>query len=100
MTFDGIQITHRPQVCLGSGQESLGPEDVYRQTAFNTFDNRGLDWFLLVISLLNLVPGAQALRLLMGKINVSFLGFALIAHHIDFVTRLELGLALVIQHLA
>ena len=34
----------------------------------------------------------------MGEVDVPFLGFTFVAHYIDFVTRLELGLAFVIQH--
>ena len=53
---------------------------------------------LVVVSLLDVVPRAQALGLLVREVDVAFLGLALFAHHVDFVAGLEPGLALVVQN--
>ena len=58
----------------------------------------GLDRLLLVVGLLDVVPGAEALRLLVREVDVALFGFALAAHDVDVVAGLELGLALVIEH--
>ena len=60
---------------------------------------RALIGLLLVVSFLDLFPGPQALRLLVREVDVALFGLALVAHDVDFVARLELGLALVIEHL-
>ena len=58
-----------------------------------------VDGPLLVVSLFDFIPGAQSLRLFVRKVDVAFLAFALHPHHVNFVTRVELGVALVVQHL-
>ena len=98
LALEDIQITHRPQVGLRSWQESLGAQNVDRESALDTLDHRCLDRLLLVMRLLNLVPGAQTLRLLVGEVDVPFLGLALVAHDGDFVAGLEAGLARVVHH--
>ena len=72
--------------------------NVDRQTALDAIDHDRLDRLLLVVRLLNFFPGVDALRLLVRQPDVSLLGFALIAHDIDFVAGLELWLALVVQN--
>src|ERR1022692_3615237 len=52
----------------------------------------------LAVSFLHLVPGVNARRLLVREVDVAFLGVSLLAHHINFVARLYLRLAFVIQH--
>ena len=45
------------------------------------------------------LPGVNARRLLMREVDVAFLGLPLLPHYFDFVARLHLRLALVIEHL-
>ncbi len=48
--------------------------------------------------LLDVVPRPQALRLLVREVDVALFRLALVAHDVDFIARLETGLALVVQN--
>jgi hypothetical protein len=74
------------------------PGDVHRQTALDAVNYECLNRPLLVVCRLDLIPCPQALRLLVREIDVTLFGLAFLAHHIDFVARLEARLAFVIQH--
>ena len=102
--FDGlalhaVQIADRAQIHLRAGQESVRAENVDGQAALDAVDHDGLDRLLLVVGLLDFFPGVNALRLLVREVDVAFLGLALVAHDVDLVAGLELGLALVIENL-
>ena len=99
LAFHAIEIPDGPQVHLRAGQEGVRSEDVDRQSALDAVNDDGLDWLFLVIGLLDLFPGMNALGLLVRKRDVTFLGLALVAHHVDFVARLKLWLAFVIEDL-
>ena len=73
-------------------------ENVDRQAALDAIDHDGFDGLLFGVSLLDFFPRVDALRLLVREVDVAFLGRALVAHHVDLVAGLELGLALVIEH--
>ena len=88
----GTQIRLRPR------QERLGAQNIDGQAALDALDHRRLDRLLLVVRLLNLVPGAQPLRLLVGEVDVAFLGLTLVAHDGDLVAGLEARLAGVVHH--
>ena len=101
--FDGlalhaVEVADGAQVYLRAGQEGARAENVDGEAAFDAFDDDGFDRLLLVVGFFDFVPGVNALRLLVRKVDVAFLGLALVAHHVDFVAGLELGLALVIEH--
>ena len=101
--FDGlalhaVQIADGAQVNLRAGQKRVRAENVDGQAALDAVDDDGLDRLLLVVRLLDFFPGVNALRLLVREVDVAFLGLALVAHHVDLVAGLELGLALVIEH--
>ena len=49
------------------------------------------------MSFLDLFPGVDALRLLVREVNVALFNFALVAHDVDLIARLELWVALVIE---
>src|ERR1700739_3923693 len=97
-SLHAIQVANRAQIDLRAGQERAGTRDIDGQPAFDTVDHHRLDRLLLVIGGLDVVPRTQPLRLLMRKVDVAFLGFTLIAHHVDFVARLEAGFALVVEN--
>ena len=101
--FDGfaledVEIAQRTQVGLGPRQECLGAQNIDRQAALDALDHHRLDRLLLVVGLLNLVPGAQPLRLLVGEVDVTLLGLTLVAHDGDLVARLKTRLAGVVHH--
>src|SRR5580658_2510332 len=98
LALHAIEIANGPQVYLRARQESVRAKNIDGKAAFNAVNNHGIDWLLFVVGLLDLFPGVNALRLLVREVDVAFLGLALLAHHIDFVAGLELGLALVIEH--
>src|SRR5271154_443694 len=77
--FDGlalhaIEIADGPQVDLGTGQESMCAENVDSQAALDAVDYYCLDRLLFVVSLFDLFPGVDALRLLVREIDVSLFG--------------------------
>ena len=98
LALHAVQIADGTKVDLRARQESVGAENVDGQAAFNAVDDDGLDGLLFVVGFLDFFPGVNALRLLVREVDVAFLGLALVAHHVDFVAGLELGLALVIEH--
>ncbi len=98
VALQDVQIAHRTQVRLRTRQEGLRAQNIDGQAALDALDHHCLDRLLLVVRLLNLVPGAQPLRLLVGEVDVAFLGLTLVAHHVDFVAGLEAGIAGVVQH--
>ena len=85
VALQAIEIAHRAQIDLRAGQEGARAQDVDRQAALDAIDDARLDRGLLVVGLLDLVPGAQALRLLMGEMDVAFFGVARFAHDVDFI---------------
>ena len=101
--FDGlalhaVEVADGTHIHLRTGQERARAENVDGEAAFDAFDHDCFDRLLVVIGLLNFVPCVNALRLLVREVDVAFLGLALVAHHVDFVAGLYLGLALVIEH--
>ena len=58
---------------------------------------RALTGGLLVEGLVDLVPGAQALRLLVREVDVAFFGVAGLAHDGDLVAALHRHVAFVIR---
>src|SRR6185312_12905360 len=83
LALEDIQIPQRTQISLRTRQERLSAKDIDRQSTLDTLDYGRLDRLLFVVRLLDLVPCAQSLRLLVGKIDVPFLGLALVAHDGD-----------------
>src|ERR1700733_215476 len=98
LTLHPVQIADGAKVDLRPGQKRVRALNIYREAALDAIDHTRLDRLLLVVSLLNFFPGVDALSFLVRKADVPLLGFALIAHDIDFVARLELWLALVVEN--
>src|SRR5579862_1344497 len=101
--FDGlalhaIEIANRPKIDLRSGQESVRAVNINGQTALDAIDHYGLNRLFLVVGLFDLFPGMDALGFLVREVDVTLFGFALAAHHVDFIARLELRVPLVIEH--
>ena len=94
LALHAIEIAHRPQVNLRAGQKGARAHDVHGQAALDAVDDPGLHRSLVVVGLLDLVPGLQALRLLVREIDVAFLGVARFAHDGDFVAALHRDVAL------
>src|SRR5579859_7757764 len=99
LALHAIQVPDGTQVDLRTGQKGMRAMNVDGQAALDTFHDDALDRLLLAISALDLVPRAEALRLQVREVDVSLFGLALVAHHVDLVAGLELGLALVIENL-
>ena len=98
LSLDRVQVAYRAQIRLGARKECPHTHDFYRQAALDTLDHHRLNGPLFLVGLLNFVPGTQSLCFLVGKPDVAFLGFALVAHHVDLIPGLESGVAFVIQH--
>ena len=98
LSLHAVEIANGTQIDLRAGQEGVGSENIDGQSAFDAVDDDGLDRPLFVMRLLDFFPGVDALRLLVREVDVTFLGLSLVAHYIDFVARLEPGLALVVEH--
>ena len=87
-----------PQIHLRTRQKRVRAVNVDGESALDAVDHDSMDRLLFVVSLLDFFPGVNALRLLVREVDVAFLGLTLVAHDIDLVAGLELGLALVIEN--
>ena len=83
---------------MRSWQKSARAQDVDGQATLGTLNHSRLNRTLFVMRLFHFVPGVNAGCLLVREVDVAFLGVTLLAHHINFVARLHLRLAFVIQH--
>ena len=99
LALQAVEIADRAKVDLGAGQERARAENVDRQAALDAVDDASLDGGLVVVGFLDLVPGVQALRLLVGEIDVALFGVALLAHDVDFVAGLDVDVAFVVLEL-
>src|ERR1039458_1023481 len=98
LALHALKIPDGPQIHLRSWQKSSRAQDVDGEPAFGPLNHCRLNWPLFAVSFLHLIPGVNARRLLVREVDVAFLGVSLLAHHINFVARLYLRLAFVIQH--
>src|SRR5258708_5734234 len=99
LALHAVEIADGPQIHLRAGQERPRAQDVDRQATLGALNHRSLDRPLLLVSPFHFVPGMEARRFLMREIDVAFFGLSLLAHHLNFVTRLHLRLAFLIEHL-
>ncbi len=76
VTLQAVEVAHRAQIDLRAGQESARAKNVDRQAALDAIDDASLYRSLVVVGLLNLVPGAQTLRLLVREVDVALFGVA------------------------
>ena len=97
--FSAVEVAHRAQIDLRAGQERARAEDVDRQAALDAIDDARLHRGLVVEGLLDLVPGAQPLRLLVGEVDVALFGVAGLAHDGDLVAALHRDVAFVVLEL-
>ncbi len=97
LALHAIEVTNRAKVDLRSGQEGVRAENIYSEATLDAIDHNRLDRLLLVVGFVDLFPRVNALGLLVREGNVAFFRFALVAHYIDFVPWLELGVALMIE---
>ena len=96
VTLQAIEIAHRAQINLRTGQKGARAQNVDGQAALDAIDDARLDRSLIVEGLLDLVPGAQALRLLVREVDVALFGVAGLAHHGDLVAALNGHVAFVV----
>ena len=99
VALQAIEIAHRAQIDLRTRQEGARAQDVDRQAALDAIDDAHLDRRLVVEGLLDLVPGAQPLRLLVGEVDVALFGVAGLAHDGDLVAALDRDVAFVVLKL-
>ena len=100
LTLQGIEIADRTQIDLRTRQEGAGAENVDRQASLDAIDDTSLDRGLLVEGFVDLVPGAQTLRLLVREVDVAFFGVAGLAHDGDLVAALHRHVAFVVLNSA
>ena len=98
LSLHAVEVANRAQVHLRAGQKSVRAHNVHGQAALDSIDHHALNRLLLVMSFFDLIPGMNALRLLMRKVNVTFLSLALLAHYVDFIAGLDFRLALMVEH--
>ena len=98
LALHSVEIADRTQIDLRAGQEGVRADDVDSEAALDAVNHHRLDRLLLVVGLLDFFPGVNALRLLVREVDVAFFGLSLVAHDVNFVAGLELGLALVVEH--
>src|ERR1035441_2020133 len=99
LALHSIQIADGTEIDLRAGQKGVRTLNVEGQATLDALDDDALDGLLLVVSALDLVPRAQALRFQVREVHVALFVFTFLAHHVDLVAGLELGLALVIENL-
>ncbi len=98
LALHAVKVAHRPQIHLGAGEKGACAVDIDREATLDAVDDDGLDRLLLVVSFLDLFPCVDALRLLVREVDVALFDLPLVAHDVDLIAGLELGLALVIEH--
>src|SRR3954469_25642977 len=62
----GVEVAHGLQVNLRTGQERARAAEIDGEAALYALDDDGFDRLLFVVRLLDVVPGFEALRLLVG----------------------------------
>src|SRR5208283_2862090 len=92
-----VQVADGAQIDLRTGEKGACAEDINRQPPLDAINNAGGYRSLVVEGLLNLVPCAQPLRLLVREVDVAFFGVAGLAHDGDLVTALHADVAFVIM---
>ena len=99
VALQAIEVAHRTQIDLRAGQERARAQDIDSQAALDAVDDARLDRSLVVIGLLDFVPGAQSLRLLVGEVDVALFRVARLAHDGDFIAGLDRDVAFVVGEL-
>src|SRR5581483_7463302 len=97
LTEIAVQVTDRANLKLRAGQKRLEP-DVDSQATFDAADHSALYGCLLVGSLLNRVPYAQALRPLVAH-EIATLRLLALDHHVDHIAGVELDGTGMVHHL-
>src|SRR5262249_11762274 len=97
LALQSVEVANRAQIHLRSRKERTCPHDVHCDPTFDAVDHQCLNRLFLIMSPLDLVPGVQALRLLVRKVDVAFLGLTLVTHHINFLPGLKFRIALMIE---
>ena len=96
VTLQAIEVADRAQIDLRTGQEGASAEDVDGQASLDAIDDPRLDRSLIVEGLLDLIPGVQALRLLVREVDVALFGVTGLAHNRDLVAALHGDVAFVV----
>ncbi len=99
LTLHAVEIANRPQIHLRSRQKRSCAQNVDREPALGSLNHHRLNRPLFVMRFLHLVPGVEFARFLMRQVDVALFRLPLLPHHFNFVARLHLRLAFVIQHL-
>src|SRR5271166_393650 len=92
-----VQVADGAQIDLRAGEEGARSQDVNRQPPLDAINNAGRYRSLVIEGLLNLIPSAEALRFLVGEIDVSLFSVAGLADDGDLVTALHADVALVVM---
>ena len=98
LALHAIEIADGTKVNLRAGQEGARALNVDGEAALDALDDDAFDRLLFVVGALDFIPRAETLRFEVREVDVALFGFALLAHDVDFVAGLELGLALVIEN--
>src|SRR3954470_7040617 len=93
----GVEVAHGLEVHLRTGQERARAAEVDGEAALYALDDDSLDGLLLVVRLLDIVPGFEALRLLVRELNHAL--FHAVGHHFDLVAGWDLDVAIVVLYL-
>ena len=96
VTLQAIEIAHRAQIDLRTRQKRARAQNIDGQASLDAIDDARLDRSLIVVGLLDLVPGAQTLRLLVREMDVALFGVAGLAHDRDLVAALHGHVAFVV----
>ena len=97
--LERVKVADRAQIDLRTGQERARAQDVDGQAALDAVDDASFHRRLVVEDLLDLVPGLQALRLLVREVDVALFGVAGLAHDGDLVAALHGDVAFVVLEL-
>src|SRR4051812_41205081 len=91
-----VEVAHGLEVHLRAGQERARAAEIDGEAAFYALDNDGLNGLFVVVRLLDIVPGFEALRLLVRELNHAL--FHAVGHHFDLVAGCDLDVAIVVFH--
>ncbi len=91
LTDEIVDVGDATQRNLGAGEERIDPHDIDGHAAFDLLLDGTADRLVVVIRVLDLLPHAQEVRLLLREDDYAFLVLEPLQEDVDLLTRLDLG---------
>src|SRR5438874_10167054 len=92
LSFVAVQVAHRLEIDLRSGQERANTAYIDGKTTFNPIYDVALNCGLVGVGRVDILPHAHARRFFIGKEKVALLGLTALNYNIDAVPSFKAGL--------